>query len=289
MQSTIAKKVSVKGVGLHTGLVTTLTIYPAPADSGITFWRSDLAENEKCILDPDRIHETQLCTGILLKKELLMTIEHLLSSMYCEKIDNALIEVYGPELPIFDGSAAAYQVLWQEAGRQIQDKPRRIIEILKPIKVEEGLNEEYKSAQFIPAEYFKVHFEVDNFHHPYISGLPNKFTFDFKKDNYWQEIARARTFGFLRDVVFMQERGLALGGALANALVFDHEKYLNDEGMRFPDEIVRHKVLDAIGDIYTLGVQIKGEYQGYRSGHLINNRLIRELENNSDCWRWYEE
>lgn len=289
MQKTISRKVTIKGIGLHTGLSSTLTVHPAPVGSGICFWRSDLGEDEKCTLSPERIRETQLCTGILLKKEKLMTIEHILSSMYWEKIDNLLIEVRGGELPIFDGSAAAYQVLWKEAGFSSQEKPRRIIEIIKPITVEEGEGHKYKSAKFLPAEHFLVNFKVDNYEHPFLSGVVNEARFDSKTDNYWQDIARARTFGFLRDVEFMQERGLALGGALANAIIFDHEKVLNIEGLRFHDEVVRHKILDAIGDIYALGFQVKGEYCGVRSGHALNNQLVRKLEESPDCWRWIEE
>lgn len=291
MQNTILKKVSVKGIGLHSGAGTTLTLHPAPVNSGIKFWRSDLGENETGQLSPDRIFETQLCTGVKLKKEMLMTIEHLLSSMFSEKIDNLLVEVRGPELPIFDGSAAAYQVLLTEAGKDPQNQPRRIIEVTQPIYVSEGVEgtDNFKSATFIPADSFRVRFKVDSYKHPYLSGLPNSAYYDSAKDNYWEKVGRARTFGFLRDVIFMQERGLALGGALANAMVFDHEKIINAEGMRFADEVVKHKILDAIGDIYALGYQVKAEYQGFRSGHALNNKLLRELENNPKSWRWVEE
>lgn len=285
MQTTIQHKISVKGIGLHTGMQTQLTLHPARADTGIVFWRSDLGEHERARLSADRIRETQLCTGVFLHTDSVITVEHLLSSMCAVGLDNVLVEVRGPEIPIFDGSAAAYQVLWTEAGRQVLAAPRQVIEVLEPIRIEES----DKWVELKPADHLSLHFEVDHFNHPYLSGLPYKASFDSINDDYWQCIARARTFGFMRDVVFMQERGLALGGTLSNAMVFDHETIMNAEGLRFNDEIVRHKILDAMGDLYALGTPLLAEYHAYRSGHSLNNQLLRSLLDQPQKWRWKEE
>lgn len=284
MQTTIKQAVSVKGIGLHTGANIQLTLHPARADTGIVFWRSDLGEHERARLSADRIRETQLCTGIFLHSDSVMTVEHLLSSMCAEEIDNVLVEVRGPEIPIFDGSAAAYQVLWAEAGRVVLPAPRQHIEVLETIRVEEP----DKWAELNPAPHLSVHFEVDHYNHPYLSALPHQASFDSARDDYWQDVARARTFGFMRDVVFMQERGLALGGTLSNAMVFDHESLMNPEGLRFADEIVRHKILDAMGDLYALGAPLLAQYRAYRSGHALNNRLVRTLLEHPNAWRWKE-
>lgn len=281
-QHTTQKTVSVRGIGLHTGVQVQMTLHPARADTGIVFWRSDLGEHERARLSADRIHETQLCTGVFLHTESVMTVEHLLSSMLAVGIDNLLVEVRGPEIPIFDGSAAAYQVIWADAGIVALPVPRQLIEITDTIRVEES----GKWAELIPAEQLRLSFEVDHYKHPFLSGLPHTATFNHATDDYWQCVARARTFGFMRDVVFMQEQGLALGGTLSNAMVFDHHTIMNAEGLRFADEIVRHKILDAMGDLYALGAPILGEYRAYRSGHALNNRLVRALLDQPQNWRW---
>lgn len=283
-QTTIKKSVSVRGIGLHTGAQTQLTLHPARADTGIVFWRSDLGEQERAKIAPDRIRETQLCTGVFLHTDSVMTVEHLLSALCANGIDNLLIEVRGPEVPIFDGSASPYQVLFAEAGREVLSAPKTVIEIIETVRVEEP----GKWAELSPANAFMLSFEVDHYNHPYLSSLPNRVHFNSESGDYWQEIARARTFGFMRDVEFMQERGLALGGTLSNAMVFNHETLINPQGLRFPDEVARHKLLDAMGDLFVLGVMLLGHYRAYRSGHALNNKLVRQLIHQPQSWRWKE-
>lgn len=279
-QRTPKKVIQATGVGLHSGEKVLLKLHPAPINTGIIFRRTDLDLFEIPALY-DQVGNTMLCTTLQRDKVEIATVEHLLSAFAGLGIDNAYVDVNAAELPIMDGSAAPYVFLIQSAGIREQSAAKRFIRILKPIRVED--NDKY--VQFLPYDGFKVSFTID-FDHPVFNDKPQTATFDLSTTSYVKEVCRARTFGFLSDYEKLRECDLAKGGSLDNAIVVDDYRVLNEDGLRFESEFVTHKVLDAIGDLYLLGCGLIGAFEGYKSGHGLNNRLLRELMQRQDAWEY---
>lgn len=282
-QRTPKKDIQATGVGLHSGQKVHFTLRPAPVGNGIVFRRTD-KDMAEIPASYDRVYETRLCTSLEHKdhKDIkVATVEHLLSALAGLGIDNAYIDVNAPEIPIMDGSAAPFVFLIQSAGIREQNAPKRFIRILKPIRIED----KGKYVQFLPYNGYKISFTID-FDHPAFKGKPQSATFDFSGTSYVREVCRARTFGFLSDYEKLRECDLAKGGSLDNAIVVDDYRVLNDDGLRFESEFVAHKVLDAIGDLSLLGCGLIGAFEGYKSGHELNNRLLRELMVRQDAWEY---
>ena len=278
-QRTLKNVIRATGVGLHTGEKVYLTLHPAEADTGICFRRVDLDTPVTIAATPENVGETTLSTTLVHDNVKISTVEHLLSALAGLGIDNAIIDVSSAEVPIMDGSAGPFVFLLQSAGVQEQDKPKRYIRIKKQIRVEEG----EKWAAFSPFEGFKVTFTID-FEHPAFGEDVKTATMDFSTTTFVKEVSRARTFGFMKDIEFLRKNNLALGGSLDNAIVVDDDKILNEDGLRSADEFVKHKILDAIGDLYLLGHSLIGEFIGYKSGHALNNKLLRALLDNRDAY-----
>ncbi len=278
-QRTLKNTIRATGVGLHTGDKIYLTLHPAEINTGIKFRRVDLAKPVTIDATPHNVGETTLSTTLVKGDVKISTIEHLLSAMAGLGIDNALIDVTAAEVPIMDGSAGPFVFLIQSAGVLEQDAPKKYIKIKQEVKVHEG----DKWAAFQPMDGFKVTFTID-FEHPAFDENVKTATMDFSSTTFVREVSRARTFGFMKDIEFLRENNLVLGGSLDNAIVIDDNKILNEGGLRYADEFVKHKMLDAIGDLYLLGHSLIGEFQGYKSGHSLNNRLLRALLANSDAW-----
>ncbi len=278
-QRTLKNVIRATGVGLHTGEQVYLTLRPAEPGTGIKFRRSDLAEPVVIDARPENVGETILSTTLVQDGVKISTVEHLLSALAGLGIDNALIDVSAPEVPIMDGSAGPFVFLLQSAGIKDQDAPKRFIRIKRKIKVEDG----DKWACFEPFDGFKVTFTID-FVHPAFNKDVTTASIDFSSTSFVKEVSRARTFGFMRDIEALRSRNLALGGSLENAIVVDDYRILNEDGLRYVDEFVKHKILDAIGDLYLLGHSLIGSFEGYKSGHALNNRLLRELLKNEDAW-----
>jgi len=278
-QRTLKNTIRATGVGLHTGDKIYLTLHPAEANSGIRFRRVDLETPIMIEARPENVGETKLSTTLVQDGIKVSTVEHLLSAMAGLGIDNAIVDVSAPEVPIMDGSAGPFVFLLQSAGVAEQDAPKKYIRIKRPIRVDEG----DKWAAFEPFEGFKVTFTID-FEHPAFSDHLKTAVMDFSSTTFVKEVARARTFGFMRDIEFLRENNLALGGSLDNAIVVDDDKVLNEDGLRYADEFVKHKILDAIGDLYLLGHSLIGEYKGFKSGHALNNKLLLTLLENKDAW-----
>lgn len=278
-QRTLKNVIRATGVGLHTGEKVYLTLLPAAPNTGIRFRRSDLPGSPDIHAHPENVGDTQLSTCLVNGDVRISTVEHLLSALAGLGIDNAVIETSAAEVPIMDGSAAPFVFLVQSAGIQEQDVPKRFIRIRKTIKVEDG----DKWVRFEPFDGFKVAFEID-FDHPVFRHSGQSAELDFSTTCFVKEVSRARTFGFMRDIEALQQRRLALGGSLDNAIVVDDFRILNEEGLRYRDEFVRHKILDAIGDLYLLGHSVIGAFTGCRSGHALNNQLLRALLNDADAW-----
>ncbi|MBS4052768.1 UDP-3-O-acyl-N-acetylglucosamine deacetylase [Methylomonas rivi] len=278
-QRTLKNTIRATGVGLHTGDKVYLTLHPAEANSGIRFRRVDLETPVTIEARPENVGETKLSTTLTSGNVKVSTVEHLLSAMAGLGIDNAIIDVSAPEVPIMDGSAGPFVFLLQSAGVVEQDAPKQYIRIKRPIRVEDA----DKWAAFEPFDGFKVTFTID-FEHPAFSEHLKTAVMDFSSTTFVKEVSRARTFGFMRDIEFLRENNLALGGSLDNAIVVDDDKVLNEDGLRYADEFVKHKILDAIGDLYLLGHSLIGEYQGFKSGHALNNKLLLTLLENKDAW-----
>ena len=278
-QRTLKNTIRATGVGLHTGNKIYLTLHPAAINTGIKFRRVDLDEPVTIDAIPHNVGETTLSTTLVKGDVKISTIEHLLSAMAGLGIDNALIDVTAAEVPIMDGSAGPFVFLIQSAGVREQDAPKQYIKIKHEVKVEDG----DKWAAFLPMDGFKVTFTID-FEHPAIADNVKTATMDFSSTTFVREVSRARTFGFMKDIEFLRENNLALGGSLDNAIVIDDDKIINEGGLRYADEFVKHKMLDAIGDLYLLGHSLIGEYQGYKSGHGLNNQLLRALVAEPDAW-----
>ena len=285
-QRTLAQSIHVTGVGLHSGERVALTLHPAAENSGISFRRTDLAgkQGEAIALNPYLINDTRLSSTIVTEDGVRVgTIEHIMSALSAYGVDNALIELNAPEIPIMDGSSLPFIYLLQDAGIVDQKAQKRFLRILKEVKVEEP----GKWVKFTPYEGFKVTLTIE-FDHPVFNRSSPTFEIDFAGKNYVDEIARARTFGFMQEVELMRAHNLGLGGNLSNAIVIDDTDVLNPEGLRYPDEFERHKILDAIGDLYILGHPIIGAFEGYKSGHAINNALLRAVLADPEAYEWVE-
>ena len=277
-QRTLSNKIRATGVGLHTGKKINLTLNPAPVNSGILFKRTDL-EAGVIKASLNNVHDTRLSTTLSNDLAQISTVEHLLSALAGLGIDNSLVELDGPEVPIMDGSARPFVFMIQSAGIQEQNAPKKFIKIKKTIEVKQ----EEKWAKIEPFNGFKVAFTID-FNHPAFTESTQSSEIDFSSVSYLSQVSRARTFGFAKDIEILRKNNLALGGSVNNAIVIDDYKVINDEGVRFQDEFVKHKILDAIGDLYLLGHGLIGSFSAFKSGHHLNNLLLRELTNNCDAW-----
>jgi len=280
-QRTLKNTIRATGVGLHSGDKVYMTLRPAPADHGIVFRRVDLEPAVEVPADAQLVTETTLCTGLSRGDAKIQTVEHLMSAMAGLGVDNAIVELSSAELPIMDGSSGPFVFLLQSAGIVEQGKPKRFIRIKRPVEVRDG----DKIARFEPYDGYKLGFTIQ-FDHPMIPAKQSRQEIEFSTMAYIKEISRARTFGFMRDLEYMRERNLGLGGSMDNAIVLDEFRVLNDDGLRYADEFVRHKILDAIGDLYLAGGAILGAYEGYKSGHALNNKLVRALLAEQAAWEW---
>jgi UDP-3-O-[3-hydroxymyristoyl] N-acetylglucosamine deacetylase len=278
-QRTLKNSIKATGVGLHTGTKVFMTVRPAPADSGIVFRRTDLTPAVDINARAENVGETRLGTTLINGDAKVSTVEHLLSAFAGLGIDNAIVEVSAPEVPIMDGSAGPFVFLLQSAGIAELKTPKRFVRVKQTVEVRDG----DKWARFDPYDGFKVNFEIE-FDHPIFKRHLQKATMDFSTTTYLKEVSRARTFGFMRDLETMRKHNLALGGNLDNAIVLDDSKMLNEGGLRYEDEFVKHKILDAIGDLYLLGHSLIGEFTGFKSGHGLNNQLLRALLRDKDAW-----
>ena len=278
-QRTLKQTITTTGIGLHSGKKVTMTLKPAPANTGILFKRVDLQPPVIIDSHPERVGETMLCTGLVTETAKVATIAHLLSALAGLGIDNLWIEIDAPEIPIMDGSAAPFLYLILSTGIQELDAPKRFIKITKPIEARKG----DAWARLTPYAGFKASFEIA-FNHPAVNATAQQLEINFSSQAYASEVARARTFGFMRDVEMLRSRNLGLGGSLENAIVLDEYRVINPDGLRYNDEFIRHKILDAVGDLYTLGHGIIGAFHGYKAGHAINNLLVRELLKQQDAW-----
>lgn len=278
-QRTLKNVIRATGVGLHTGDKVFLTLRPAAPDTGIVFRRIDLDPPVEIPAKPAFVGDTRLSTTLANGTARISTVEHLLSAFAGLGIDNAYVDVSAAEVPIMDGSAGPFVFLIQSAGIQEQGRPKRFIRIKHPIQVEDG----DKFARFEPFAGFKVEFTID-FDHPAFASRSQRALLNFSTTSFVKEVSRARTFGFLRDIEALRQQNLALGGSMDNAVVVDDFRVLNDEGLRYEDEFVKHKVLDAIGDLYLLGHSLIGAFRGHKSGHALNNRLLRALLADASAW-----
>lgn len=278
-QRTLKSLVRAKGVGLHTGQMVNIALRPAQPDTGIVFRRVDLATPVDIPARADLVGETRLSSCLVHQDVKVYTVEHLMSAMAGMGVDNAYVDLDGPEVPIMDGSAAPFALLIQQAGLQEQAAPKRFLRVKRALEVREG----DKWARLEPYEGLRLSFSIV-FNHPVIDKTSQSVSVDFAETSYLKEIARARTFGFMHDVERLREDGLALGGGLDNALVLDEYRLLNADGLRFADEFIRHKVLDAIGDLYLLGRPMLGAFSAHKSGHALNNRLLRALVADASAW-----
>jgi UDP-3-O-[3-hydroxymyristoyl] N-acetylglucosamine deacetylase len=278
-QRTLKNVIRATGVGLHTGEKVYLTLRPAAPNTGIVFRRVDLPEPVVIEARPQNVGETTLSTTLIKGDVRISTVEHLLSALAGLGIDNAYVDVSAPEVPIMDGSAGPFVFLIQSAGVEEQNAPKRFIRIKRALRVEDG----DKWASFEPYDGFKVTFTID-FDHPAFRKDTQTASIDFSSTSFVKEVSRARTFGFMRDIEALRKRRLALGGSMDNAIVVDNYRVLNEDGLRYADEFVKHKILDAIGDLYLLGHSLIGSFTGYKSGHGLNNQLLRELLLQKDAW-----
>lgn len=278
-QRTLKNVIRATGVGLHTGDKVFMTLRPAAVDTGIVFRRVDLAVPVEIRSSCDNVGDTRLSSTLVKGEARISTIEHLLSAMAGLGIDNAYVDLSAPEVPIMDGSAGPFVFLLQSAGIEEQSAAKRFIRIKKPVRVESG----DKWARFEPFDGFKVGFSID-FTHPLFTRRTSTAEIDFSTTSFVKEVSRARTFGFMRDIEMLREHNLALGGSMDNAIVLDDYRVLNEDGLRYEDEFVRHKILDAIGDLYLLGHSLIGAFYGHKSGHELNNRLLRTLMADKEAW-----
>ncbi|MAY13959.1 MULTISPECIES: UDP-3-O-acyl-N-acetylglucosamine deacetylase [Oceanospirillaceae] len=282
-QRTLKNAIRATGVGLHSGEKVYLTLKPAPVDTGIVFRRIDLDPVVDIPAHALNVGETTLSTTLVKDHARVDTVEHLLSAMAGLGIDNAIVELSAQEVPIMDGSSGPFVFLVQSAGIAEQNVAKRFIRIKRRVEVREG----DKVASFVPYDGFKVSFEID-FDHPVFKQSVQKASLDFSSTSYVKEVSRARTFGFTKDLEYMRSKNLALGGSVKNAIVVDEYRVLNEDGLRYDDEFVKHKILDAVGDLYLLGHSLIGEFIGYKSGHGLNNKLLRELLLQEDAWEFVE-
>ena len=282
-QRTLKTLTRAVGVGLHSGQRVELTLRPAPPDTGIVFRRIDLPEPVDIPVSAEAVTDTRMASTIGSGHAKVHTVEHLMSACAGLGLDNLYVDITAEEVPILDGSAASFVFLLQSAGIVLQNVPRRFIRVLHPVEVREGEGAQTKWARLDPYHGFKLSFEID-FDHPAVDATGQRVEFDLGSGRYSRDIARARTFGFTRDVEMMRANGLALGGGLDNAIVMDDYKVLNIEGLRYDDEFVKHKILDAMGDLYLLGKPLLAAYSAFRSGHALNNQLLRALLAERSAW-----
>ncbi|MDI1309797.1 MAG: UDP-3-O-acyl-N-acetylglucosamine deacetylase [Methylotenera sp.] len=280
-QRTLKKAISATGVGLHNGEKVTLTLRPAAVDTGIVFKRVDLPQPNEILATPNAVHDTRLCSALEANGARVATVEHIMSALAGLGVDNVYIEVDASEIPIMDGSSGPFVYLLQEAGIVEQAAAKKFIRVKKTVEVIEG----DKWVRFEPYHGFKVDFTI-NFNHPVFENSGSQVKIDFAEDSYINEISRARTFGFMHEVEYLRSNGLARGGSLDNAIVLDEYRVINADGLRYDDEFAKHKVLDAIGDLYMLGHPILGAFYAYKSGHALNNQLLRALMLDETAWEY---
>jgi UDP-3-O-[3-hydroxymyristoyl] N-acetylglucosamine deacetylase len=280
-QRTLKTTVQATGVGLHTGEKVYLTLRPAAIDSGIVFRRVDLANAADIRAEAHAVNDTRLSTCLEFEGARVATVEHLMSALAGLGIDNAIVELTSPELPIMDGSAGTFIFLLQSAGIVEQAAAKKFIRIKKTVEVKDG----DKWVRFEPYDGYKLNFTI-NFAHPVFANTKQSVTVDLGSQSYIKEVSRARTFGFMQEVEYMRSQGLALGGSLDNAIVMDEYRVINPDGLRFEDEFVKHKVLDAIGDLYLLGHPLIGAFSGFKSGHALNNALLRAMLADESAWEF---
>jgi len=278
-QRTLKNTIRATGVGLHTGEKVYMTLCPAPVNTGIVFRRVDLDPPADVPADGMYVRETTLGTNLVKDGVRVATVEHLLSAFAGLGIDNAYVELSAAEIPIMDGSAGPFVFLMQSAGIHEQSAPKRFIRVRKPVRVTEG----DKWARLSPFDGFKVNFEIE-FEHPVFKRHLQRASMDFSSTSFLREVSRARTFGFMSDMEYLRSKNLGRGGSLDNAIVLDDYRILNEDGLRYENEFVRHKILDAVGDLYLLGHSLIGEFTGFKSGHGLNNKLLRELVAREDAW-----
>ena len=282
-QRTLKSITRAVGVGLHSGQRVELTLRPAAPDTGIVFRRVDLPEPVDIPMTAEAITDTRMASTVSKGGAKVQTVEHLMSACAGLGIDNLLIDITADEVPILDGSASSFVFLLQSAGIVLQQAPRRFIRVVKPVEVREGDGANAKWARLEPYHGFKLSFEID-FDHRVVDSTGQRVEFDLGSGSYSRDIARARTFGFTKEVEYMRSKGLALGGGLDNAIVMDDTKVLNVGGLRYDDEFVKHKILDAMGDLYVVGRPLLAAYSAFRSGHAMNNQLLRELLRHEDAY-----
>lgn len=278
-QRTLKNTIRATGIGLHSGKKVLMVLRPAPVDTGVVFRRTDLNEPVDVRASAENVGDTMLGTSLFNGDVRVNTVEHLLSAFAGLGLDNAYVDLSAEEVPIMDGSAGPFVFLLQSAGIEEQPAPKRFVRILAPLEVRDG----DKWARFEPYNGFKVNMEIE-FNHPVFKKRSQTASMDFSTTSYLKEISRARTFGFMRDLEYMRSKNLALGGTLDNAIVLDEYRVLNEDGLRYEDEFVKHKILDAIGDLYLLGKSLIGEFSGHKSGHALNNQLVRKLINTPNAW-----
>lgn len=277
LQRTLKKDISCFGIGLHTGRKINMKVSPAPEGAGISFVRKDLPHAQPIIAKYNNVADTTLATTLGSDGVTVSTVEHILSAFSGMGVDNAIVELDSFEIPIMDGSSLPFVNMLKEVGTRIQGKAKKLLVIKKPVSV----SERGGSAVLLPADQFKITYEID---FPHAAVGKQICSIAFSDEKYENEICAARTFGFLHEVEYLQAKGLALGGSLKNAIVLDNHKIINKEGLRFPDEFVKHKILDAIGDLFLLGMPIIGHFVAHKSGHRLNNLLLKELMLKEDCW-----
>ena len=282
-QRTLKTLTRAVGVGLHSGQRVELTLRPAAPDTGIVFRRVDLPEPVDIAVSAQAVSDTRLASTLANGDAKVHTVEHLMSACAGLGVDNLYVDITAEEVPILDGSAASFVFLLQSAGIELQNAPRRFIRITRPVEAREGSGATEKWARLEPYEGYQLSFEID-FDHPAVDATGQRVVFDMSTGSYSKDIARARTFGFTKDVEMMRANGLALGGGLDNAIVMDDFKVLNAEGLRYDDEFVKHKILDAMGDLYLIGKPFLARYSARRSGHALNNLLLREVLKRTDAW-----
>ncbi len=282
-QRTLKSLTRAVGVGVHSGQRVELTLRPAQPDTGIVFRRVDLPTPVDIPMSANAVSDTRMATTVSNGGAKVATVEHLMSACSGLGIDNLYVDITAEEVPILDGSAASYVFLLQSAGIELQNAPRRFIRVTRSVEVREGQGASERWARLDPFHGYKLSFEID-FDHPAVDSTGQRVEFDMSVHSYSRDIARARTFGFTKDVEMMRVNGLGLGGGLDNAIVMDDYKVLNAGGLRYDDEFVKHKILDAMGDMYMLGKPLLASYSAFRSGHALNNKLVRELLSRTDAW-----
>jgi UDP-3-O-[3-hydroxymyristoyl] N-acetylglucosamine deacetylase len=282
-QRTLKTLTRAVGVGLHSGQRVELTLRPAPPDTGIVFRRVDLPQPVDIHVSAEAVTDTRMASTISSGAAKVHTVEHLMSACAGLGLDNLYVDITAEEVPILDGSSSSFVFLLQSAGIEFQKAPRRFIRVTRPVEVREGEGDHLKWARLDPYHGFKLSFEID-FSHRVVDSTAQRHEFDLGRDSYTRDIARARTFGFTKDVEMMRSNGLALGGGLDNAVVMDDWRVLNSDGLRYDDEFVKHKILDAMGDLYIVGKPLLAAYSAFRSGHALNNKLLRALLADQGSW-----